>query len=121
LIVLSELEQRILSELEEAWAEEVDTIINTVTKRTGDITEVDEMRQALVHLVQAGFIRIAVDRDASRKLRSLSKEESLAVIDTLPSEFQFRGSDNHWAWKKFRLPLKPYEVQIPVIVATGPG
>lgn len=39
----TEIEQRILSELEEAWAESFVTIINTVILPTGNTSEVAEV------------------------------------------------------------------------------
>jgi hypothetical protein len=118
---LSELEQRILSELEEAWEEEVTTIANTVFPPSGTPTEIDEMAEALASLVNADLVRISIDYDYTRKLRPLSKEQSLEVINTLASEFEFDRDGEHWAWKKFKLPLKAYQVQIPEILPTQAG
>ena len=44
----SELEMRILSELEEAWEEAFQTMLVTVTDCTGDQNEIEDLKQALV-------------------------------------------------------------------------
>jgi hypothetical protein len=119
--VLSELEQRILSELEEAWAEQVTTIANAVFPPNGAPAEIDENTKALANLVNADLVKMSVDFDDAKKLRPLSKEESLEVINSVPSEFELARAGGNWAWKKFRLPLKPCEVQIPEILATQTG
>ena len=44
---LTELEQRILSELEEAGQEDIDTLINTCMAVKGELSEIDETKSAL--------------------------------------------------------------------------
>lgn len=118
---LTEVEQRILAELEEAWAESFLTIINTVDKPTGNASEVDEICHALEGLTNSGLVRMAIDYDERKKLRPTSAEESLAVIRKIPGNMNFDASKGLWLWSNLTLPLKPYKVQIPEILVTPEG
>jgi hypothetical protein len=116
---LSELEFRILSELEEAGAEDVVTMMVTVMQPTGDVGEVHDMQRALENLVQVDFVRMSMDRDASKRLRRLSKAESLDVIADLQSGLRFDGDQR--SWKDTRHTGPPYGSPFPYIVATEIG
>jgi hypothetical protein len=129
---LQELERRILSELEWAGEENLPTIMNTVTQRTGDINEVVLVQAALDSLVRADLVRVAFERDRSTtddrvpdefaemaldhyssiRLRPFSKGDSLVVIADLRSHLKFRESDKHWTGIK-----KPW----PEIITTDAG
>ena len=71
---LSELEMRVLSELEEAGEEDVVTMMMTVMPPTGQASEVDDMQRALESLVRADLVRMSMDRDTTGRLKALSKE-----------------------------------------------
>jgi hypothetical protein len=116
---LSELEMRILSELEEAGEEDVVTMINTVMECTGDVSEVRELQSALENLVRADFVRMSIDQDSSKRLRALTKEESLMVIAELQSHLRFKSSDGHWTDERHTGP--PYDWPYPYIVNTDSG
>ena len=116
---LSELEMRILSELEEAGEEDVVTMMITVTEPTGDVSEVHDMQQALRRLVDADLVRMSMDREASGQLRDLPKDESLDVIADLQSGLRF-DSDRKY-WKDTRHTGPPYGFPFPYIVATEVG
>jgi hypothetical protein len=113
------LELRILSELEEAGAEDVVTMMVTVMQSAGDVGEVHDMQRALENLVQADFIRMSMERDESKRLRRLSKTESLDVIADLRSGLRF-DSDRRY-WKDTRHAGPPYGSPFPYIVATETG
>jgi hypothetical protein len=87
---LSELEMRILSELEEAGEENVPTIANTVTNVRGDQLELSEIRSALESLVRADLIRIALDG------RDMNAQESLGVLAVLETHLIFNSEGKHW-------------------------
>lgn len=117
----TEIEQRILSELEEAWAESFVTIINTVILPTGNTSEVAEVCLALEKLTQADLIRMAVDYDERKKLRASSLGDSITIIQAIPGTIHFDASRGFWTWSSLTLPLKQYEVQIPEILVTPKG
>lgn len=114
---LSELQMRILAELEEAGEENVPTIMNTVMEPTGDPSEVDAIQQALEGLVQADFISMSIDLDAAKRLKVLSQDQSLAVIADLRAGLGFRASDRHWMDIRRKGP--PYSWSFPYILATS--
>ncbi len=93
---LSEMEMRILSELVEDW-ENIPTIANTVTMRTGEDTERAEIKEALEKLVRADLVRIALPRVAGGEWQDLPKTESLEVVAGLEKHLQFDSSTSYWA------------------------
>jgi len=119
MLTLSELELRILSELEEAGAEDVVTMLITVMEPVGDVTEVHDLQRALTTLVQADLVRMSMDRNSSGKLRSLSEEESLEVIADLRSGLRFDRDKKYW--KDTRQSGPPFGSPFPYIIATPPG
>ena len=94
---LSELEMRVLSELEEAGEEDIVTMMLTVAKATGDRREIEDMQSALESLVRLDLIRISMDRDTTGRLRDLSKNDSLKVIADLKSRLHFDSKKAIWA------------------------
>ena len=119
---LTELEMRVLSELEEAGQEEILTLINTVMTVTGDPGEIDEIESALNELFRSGFARIAIDRDDSDRLRRLSVEKSLAHVLNLRKKLQFREEDKHWTdVDDHGPPYSPTYEEPPYVVCTAAG
>lgn len=119
---LSELEMRILSELEEAGQEEIPTLINTVMTVTGDPSEIDDIEDALKELFRAGFARIAIDRDESDRLRRVSVEESLTLVSDLRKRLRFRESDKHWTdMDDMGPPYSANYIEPPYVVYTDVG
>lgn len=98
MIEINEMEGRILSELQEAGEENMAAMINTIIDPMGDMVELVQMRQALDNLVRSGLAKIALGRDATRKLAPLSVEQSLEVVSKIDSFLRFRTSDSHWTW-----------------------
>jgi hypothetical protein len=116
---LSELEMRIVSELEEAGEEDIVTMMNTVVQPAGDIRELADVQQALENLVRADLIRMSMDRDATGRLRDLSASESLDVIADLNSGLRFKGDKRLWTDTRQSGP--PYGFPFPYIVNTASG
>ena len=119
MILVAEIEQRILSELEEAGEEDIPTLINTVTDRTGKPIELEQVRGALENLVRAGLVRLASDRDVSRRWIKLSQASSLALLVELTSRLKFRVGDGHW----MNVPIAeaPLALWQPAVVNTDEG
>jgi len=116
---LSELEMRVLSELEEAGEEDIVTMMLTVTKATGDSRNVEEMQSALENLVREDLIRMSMDRDPSGRLRDLSRGESLRVIVDLKSHLRFNREKAIWVNAQHSGP--PFGDPFPYIVNTASG
>lgn len=96
MIEVSELEMRILSELEEAGRENIPTIINTVMEVSGEDTERSEIQEALLNLVGADLIRVTLDTRMGEHVEGLSKEGSLTVIKSIGDHLQFKSTEGHW-------------------------
>ena len=116
---LSELEMRILSELEEAGEENVAAMINTIMQPVGDSAELTDMQRALANLVRDNFIRMSMDRDFAGRLRDLSADESLHVIADLASGLRFNGQKMYWTDTRHAGP--PFGDPFPYIVNTESG
>jgi hypothetical protein len=114
---LSELEMRVLSELEEAGEEDVVTMMMTVMPPTGQASEVDDMQRALESLVRADLVRMSMDRDTTGRLKALSKDESLSAIADLKSQLRFMGEN----WVDTRYSGPPFGDPFPYIVDTEAG
>jgi hypothetical protein len=116
---LSELEMRILSELEEAGEEDVVTMMLTVAEPTGERRDVEEMQSALESLVRLDLIRMSMDRDASGRLRDLSRTDSLEVVADLRSRLRFDSTKATWVIAQCSGP--PFGDAFPYIVNTKAG
>ena len=93
---LTEMEMRIITELMEDW-ENLPTIANTVTLRTGEAAEKVEIKEALEKLVQADLARIALPPSPGDEPRELSKADSLSVVADFEKHLQFDNSASYWA------------------------
>jgi hypothetical protein len=98
MIAIGEMEDRILSELQEAGEENVAALINTIINPMGDTIELIQLRQALDNLARKGLVRIALTRDATRGLVPLSVDKSLEIVAKIDEFLRFRSSDSHWTW-----------------------
>jgi hypothetical protein len=96
MVELSEMEMRIITELIEDW-ENLPTIANTVTLRTGEESEREEIKDALEKLVVGNLARVAVSPSAGEVPQELSKEESLLVVADLEKHLKFDSSTSYWA------------------------
>ena len=100
---LTEMGMRIITELMEDW-ENIPTIANTVTLRTGEDTERTEIKEALETLVQSDLVRIALPPSGGGASQELSKSDSLAVVAALEKHLRFDTSTGYWAGGAAPLP-----------------
>lgn len=98
MISLEEMERRILSELQEAGEENIAALLNTVIEPADDMGQAYQLQQALRRLVQAEFAQMALARDRIAGLKPLTSDESLALIENIPSTLEFQGNKRRWAW-----------------------
>jgi hypothetical protein len=99
---LTELEQRILCDLEEADAvtENVFALINSVTSAKGAQSEVVELVTALRSLMERELIHIGLGTDDHRRIEQSSTPNSLYLIDELPHWFRYDSGTPHWTLSK---------------------
>jgi len=98
-INLTELASRILSELEEAWEENISSTINTVTDRTGEERELADSIDAVEELVRAGLVVLSPDG-----VEELTAELSIELIPKLASNIEFYHNERLWKWNE-KLPM----------------
>jgi hypothetical protein len=118
-MMLSELEMRILSELEEAGEESVVTLLNTVTRKRGGMLELTQLQLALKTLVDLDLARISVERDESSRLKELSKDHSQVEIDRIPLNVRFGPLGGYW--ELLRRPSAKADDDFPYVVDTPEG
>ena len=114
---LTEMEQRVLAELEEFWEQNVFTMLNTIIDPTGDAREVALLQQALQGLVERDYIIMGLEGFAPRNPEELGKSASLELLSSLGNWFRFDAADPHWTLSKgdFR------KERVPVIYSTTAG
>ncbi|MBS0233748.1 MAG: hypothetical protein JSR99_09700 [Proteobacteria bacterium] len=93
---MKEYEKRILSELEEAGEENFPTLLNTIMTPTGNANERNEFQAALTNLLQNGFIKIALERDANKRLKDMSDDDSLALLTQITEHLVFKTQSACW-------------------------
>ena len=76
---LTEMEQRILAELEEAWRQNVFSMLNTIIDPAGDVQEVAVLQQALGELAERDYVVMAIEGFSPRNPQELGKAASLEL------------------------------------------
>jgi hypothetical protein len=116
---LNELEQRILSELQEAGDESVQTLAVTVLDARGDSDELEQFKQALTKLIQSGFALVSTSLGPDRRLAKLTVEQSLKEISEIGSFLHFESLTKRWLDKRRTGP--PYGPEYPYMIITREG
>ncbi len=115
----SELEMRILCELEETGEETPSCILNTVATPTGQDKELADYLEALTKLIQLGMVGMAFERDRSSKLAAGTTAHALTTVGLLASSLRFDGSRRIWVDNRRVGP--PFEELFPYIIDTEAG
>jgi hypothetical protein len=89
MIDLTEMEQRVLSELEEFWEENVFAMLNTIIEPAGDAREVALLQQALRGLVERDYVVMGLQGFSPREQEKLERRTSLDLISDLGNWFRF--------------------------------
>lgn len=98
--ILTEIEQRVLAELQEFWVENVFSMINTIFDPTGDPSEVALLQQALKGLVERDCVVIGFEGFVPRDPEKLGKEQSLELVSNLGDWFRFDSANSFWTLSK---------------------
>jgi hypothetical protein len=114
---LTEMKQRVLSELEEFWEENVFAMLNTVIEPAGARSEVELLQQALKGLVEHDYIIMGFENFHPRNPERLSKQASLELIARLQDWFRFDLEDPHWTLRKGDIKKD----RMPMIYSTASG
>ncbi|MGE3066800.1 MAG: hypothetical protein AB7K67_14520 [Hyphomicrobiaceae bacterium] len=94
---LGEMEQRLLSELEEPGDMDAPTLLSETTACTGDMSEIYALQAALTALVEADLVRASEPRPPPVRRHDMPKEASLAAIADLAWRVLFNRDDRHWS------------------------
>ena len=114
---LTEMEQRILAELEECGEQNVFSMLNTIVDPKGDATEVTLLQQALQGLVQRDYVIMGLEGIVRRNPEELGKAASLELLSQLGDWFRFDVVDPHWTLSKGDFRNERY----PAIYSTAAG
>ena len=107
---LTEMEQRVLAELEEFWEENVFAMLNTIIDPTGDAQEVVLLQQALKGLVERDYVVMGYEGFVPSDPEMLGKDASLGLVSKLGGWFKFNLAGSLWTLskgdiKKERIPM----------------
>ena len=116
---LTELEMRILSELEEAGEEELQTMALTVMAGLAGNNPILEFQAALRRLAERDLLRMSTARDATGRLVDLSLQDSVSEVDRIGEVLTFDPSTG--AWEDRRMTQGAIEERFPFIVDTPSG
>jgi len=114
---LTEMEQRVLAELEEFWKENVFAMLNTIIDPTGKDQEVGMLEEALRGLVERDFIVMGSEGFLPGNPEKLAKIDSLQLLSDLKDWFKFGSQDPHWTLSKGDIKNE----RIPMIFSTAAG
>lgn len=95
---LSDLEERILSELGEFVAENFAALTNSVLKAAGKDEEIDRVKAAFEALVQADLAVVGVAREGPASIEEFSKKDSLVLLGEIADSLRFDEGEGIWRW-----------------------
>lgn len=116
---LTELEMRVLSELEEAGEEELQTMAVTVMLGLVSADPLSEFQAALRRLAERDLLRMSTARNSTGRLDELSLAASLSEIDRIGEVLTFDVSSG--AWMDRRISQGDMAERYPFIVDTPAG
>jgi hypothetical protein len=114
---LTEMEQRVLAELEEFWEENVFAMLNTIIDPTGDAQEPAFIQAALRGLVERDYVIMGFEGFVPSNPEKLGKEASLELVSNLNSWFKFDLAKPNWTLSKGDIKKE----RIPMIYSTVAG
>jgi hypothetical protein len=119
MINIDELKARILSELEEAQAEDVEVLLQTVFSPTGNSRELAAFIEAVRALVLEGLVVMAPDLGDDQRPAPLTKKASLAAATDLSEIIEYDAIRRRWFDKRDKEP--PFKFTCPNVVLTKQG
>lgn len=114
---LTEMEQRVLAELEELWEENVFAMLNTIITPEGSADEIVSLRCALAGLIERDYVILGLEGFSPRDPEKLSKNASLALVSGLEEWFKFDPASSYWTLSKGDIKKE----RIPVIFSNATG
>ena len=107
---LAEVEQRILSELDELMEENIFAMLNTILSPAGDAKEVAAIQSALRALVVRGFVALGLEAFHPNNPERLSKDAASELLSHFEDWFKFDAQTALWTLRlgdirKDRIPM----------------
>lgn len=93
----TELELRLLSELEEAGAEDMLTLLNTVFRMPTYLDDRADVVRAIKNLIATGAVVMASERDSNKRWRRLDTPDAYAAVQRFDDALVF--DDQHGLWQ----------------------
>lgn len=116
---LSELELRILSEIEEVGFEDIPTLMNTILNAAGGADEIESMQSAIANLMNAGLVEIQMHSLPGGVVK-LTREQALSEVALLTSNLSFVVAEE--IWTDIRMTGPPYfAIPVPEVAYTQAG
>ena len=112
-----ELEQRVLSELEESSERDIVHLINITSPADGTSVEIDALSKALRALLGNGDISVAMQTFIPRSLTSLTAEAATALLADLGQLLKYGDYGSYWHYATLDVRRDEY----PTILATENG
>jgi hypothetical protein len=120
MITSSEMELRILSELEEIRFNSITSLLNTVAVSGGDGENLIAFRDACLSLLLDGYIYFTINKDRQGKFVAEELGSSIEKIKEIVGNLMFDSEGHLWIMsKKVSLELKPRS--FPHLVLTNLG
>ena len=94
--MLSEIEDRLLVELEWAGEENFPTLLNSIFEPIGVEEEVEKVRDALSSMLIKRLIAIAVERNQTNGLVEVPTPKSIELIKNFDQHLIFKSDGGHW-------------------------
>lgn len=116
---ISETAQRILSELEEARFEDIITLLQTVTDRTGLASELAQFLSALRELLQQSCVNITPEARFRDPYTPLERSGAEALLSQLPELVYFDKRQFYWLYRAEDGP--PFTMRYPGLKPTDLG
>jgi hypothetical protein len=110
MVELTEMEQRVLAELEEVWEQNIFTMLNTIVDPSGDAQEIAVFQQALEGLIEHGYVVMGLERFSPREQTKLEKQAALELVSKLADWFRFDAATSYWTLSKGDFRKEPYPV-----------
>ncbi|MBA4132098.1 MAG: hypothetical protein C0519_11810 [Hyphomicrobium sp.] len=116
---LSEIEMRILSEMEEGY-QDFPMLIYKTTERSGNLEEVAAVQDAVRTLIRRGLVVLEMSSLATGG-RSVSQDEAERVINEIVTHLTFLPDTKVWADRRSAVGPPYFQIPVPEMELTEAG
>lgn len=120
MLTSNELEQRILSLLDEFRSDNVCAIINTVFVGERADEEIALYQEALRGLIAKKYVTVSFEKDGAPH-KPVSEQDALELVSQISDELIPGAKKQRWEWKAFQQSRLPFEVVLLEVKVTDVG